>query len=68
MNFLITLAMIGPSEGMTAGNPAVGGSLFDTGELCVSRVDAIWAVVSYVVTDTAHNAVVGAKPNASRHP
>ena len=53
---------------MTVGSPAVDGSLVDTGELFVSRVDAIWAVVSYAVTDTANNAVVGAKPNASRHP
>ena len=34
----------------------------------MSRVDAVWAVFSYVVTDVVDNAVVGAKSNSSRHP
>ena len=68
MNFLITLAKTRPSEGMAVVNPTVENSFVDAGELFVSRVDAVWAVVSYVVTDVADNAVVGAKPNSSRHP
>ena len=68
MGCLITLAKTGPNEGMSVGNPTVDCALVGAGELFVSRVDAIWAVVSYVVTDVADNVVVGAKSNSSSHP
>ena len=65
--FLITLAKTRPSEGMTVGNPTVDRTFVGAGELFASRVDAAWAVISYLVTHVADNAVVGAKPNSSRH-
>ena len=68
VNCLITLAKTWPREGMAVVNPTADHSFVDAGELFVSRVNAVWAVLSYVVTDLADDAVVGAKPNSSRHP
>ena len=53
---------------MAVVNPTADHSFVDAGELFVSSVDAVWAVLSYVVTDLADDAVVGAKLNSSRHP
>ena len=68
MNWLIILLMIGPGERTTAGDPVVDSCFVGSGKLCVSGVDAFWAIVSYVVTNVTDNAVVGAEPNSSCHP
>ena len=68
VNCLITFAKTWPREGMAVVNPTADRSFVDAGELFVSRVNAVWAVLSYVVTDLTDDAVVGAKPNSSRHP
>ena len=68
VNCLITLAKTWPREGMAVVNPTTDHYFVDARELFVSSVDAVWAVLSYVVTDLADDAVVGAKPNSSRHP
>ena len=53
---------------MAVVNPTADHSFVDAGELFISIVETVWAVLSYVVTDLADEAVVGAKPNSSRHP